>query len=115
MAKTKKRGRPPKAKRGRPPKSKRAKQQYLPGLEPPSIPAIDKAADKFIDVRDDRFGIIKRFADAKLNLVSAMKEHGLTHYEYDGQVVDLDESASVKVAKKKAAVESGDESEESDE
>lgn len=90
-----------KAKRGRPPKAKRKRQRQLPGMESPSIPAIDKAAEAFLEAKEERFTIIKSFADAKLNLVAAMREHKLAVYEFDGYMVKLDESQSVDVKKKK--------------
>jgi hypothetical protein len=79
---------------------KRLKQGYLPKMAPPRLPKIDKAAEKFTYIRGQKFALIKQFADAKINLISEMREAGLTHYEYDGQVVDLDESASVTVKPK---------------
>lgn len=86
------------------PKGKARKRQgHLPGLEPVKCPTVEKCARKFLDVRDERFELITEFADAKLNLVAAMKENKLTHYEFDGFAVDLDESQSVKVKKRKAA------------
>jgi hypothetical protein len=93
----------PRAKRAVKP---RKRQTALPGFEEPRHPLIEKAARKFLDCRDERFDLIKQYADAKLNLVAAMKEHGVSHYEFDGFAVDLDESQSVKVKKKKAPVES---------
>lgn len=102
--------------RGRPRKTRtvtaRKRQTALPGLEEPRHPDIEKAARKFLDIRDERFDLITQFSDAKLNLVAAMKEHGVQHYEFDNFSVDLDESQSVKVKKRKAPVESNGDGEE---
>lgn len=86
------------------PKGKARKRQgHLPGLEPVKCPAVEKCARKFLDARDERFELIKTFADAKLNLVAAMKENGLQTYEFDNFSVVLDEQQSVTVKKKKTA------------
>lgn len=83
-----------------PPKKR---QGHLPEMEPVKCPKVEKAARKFLDVRDERFAIVKEFADARTNLVAEMKEAGLLVYEFDGYKVTLDETQNVKVKKRKPA------------
>jgi hypothetical protein len=88
---------PAKARPKRPPK---AKQQYLPGLEPPSIPAIDRLAEKYVEVRNSRMEMTKEEVKNADLLEAKMKEHGLTKYEFDGKVVELQHTEKVKVRRK---------------
>lgn len=83
------------------------KQRILPGMEPPSIKAIDKAAEAYVDVRDRRMELTKEEVVAQLNLVAVMRENKLDTYEFDGQTVALVSKVKAKV-KTKDGEEEGD-------
>lgn len=87
-----------KKKRARPPK---ARQGHLPGLESPSIPAIDKAADKYVDARNERMEALQEEIKLRDVLEHAMKEAELKVYEYDGFIVEFSLEEKIKVRKKK--------------
>lgn len=90
----------PKKRASRPP---RPKQGYLPTMEPDSFPEIDRLADSYRDIRDERMEMTKEEVKAADKLEIAMKSHGLQTYEYDGQIVRLQQTEKVKVEKKKPA------------
>ncbi len=79
----------------------KVKQGYLEGMDPPSIKEIDKAADNYVEVRDERMSLSKIEIERKAILRGAMLKHNLKNYEYDGKVVVLDDEPTVKVRKKK--------------
>ncbi len=76
------------------------KQGYLPGMEPPSIPKIDNLADKYRDIRNERMELTKQEVAAADLLDAAMREHGLTTYEYRDYVVRINRTEKVSVKKK---------------
>ena len=88
------------------------KQGFLPGMDPPSIKAIDDAADIYYDVMTERVKLSKEEDEAKDNLIDKMKEHGLDRYETaDGKVVTVTSKSNIKVKRKKDAEESNGEDE----
>lgn len=90
-----------KRKPGRP-KKERVKQGYLPDMAPPSIKEIDRAAESYVTVRDERCALSPEEAKRKDFLHSLMKKHDLTVYEYDGHIVTIEPGEeTVKVKKKK--------------
>lgn len=85
------------------PKSRRKpKQKHLPGLEPPSIPKIEKLADTYVERRNERMAMLESEIAAKDLLFAAMNEAGLKHYEYDGKIIDVVAVEKVKVKKAKS-------------
>jgi hypothetical protein len=92
-----------KAKQAPKPKKPRAKQGHLPGMEPPSVPEIEKAADDYVEARDARMAAMEPEASAKKLLTELMKKHGLATYEYDSRIVTLAGEPEVRVKKKKTA------------
>lgn len=91
------------------PKKPRVKQGYLLDMAPPSVPAIEKAADDYVEARDARMAAMEPEATAKKLLTELMKKHGLSTYEYDSRIVTLAGEPEVKVKKKKTAEEESDE------
>jgi len=87
---------------------KRAKQQFIPGTEPPSIPALDEAAEKYVGIRDDRMRLTKAEAKAIDELLDLLREHGLASYEFDGNVVEISHKDKVKVRRKKEGGDDGE-------
>lgn len=85
----------------RKPREKKPKQSYIEGTEPPSIPAIDAAAEHYVSVRDERCELSKQESEAHDNLLDKMREHGLDKYEFDGHVVTCLSTTKAAVKKKK--------------
>ncbi len=83
------------------PKKPRAKQGYLNGMEPPSIPEIDTAADNFVEARNAWQSRNQPMVEAKAILEAAMKKHKLKKYEYGGKIVTFETSETLKVNVKK--------------
>ena len=78
------------------------KQEEMPiegeGVSKPKIKAIDRAADKYVEIRDERMALTDKEIDAKAVLLNAMHEHGLTEYQYgDMKVVVKPGKENVKV------------------
>lgn len=95
-----------KAKKARP---KRLKQQRIPGSEPPSIPALDDAAETYYEVMQDRLKLTKEEHEAMDSLVEKMSEHGVERYETaDGLVVTITAKSKCKVKKRKDAESNGE-------
>lgn len=83
-------------------KRDRAKQGYFEGMEPPSIKEIDRAAERYVDIRDERMALTPVEVKSKDALHALMKKHELKTYEFDGYIVSVEPSEeTVKVAKKK--------------
>jgi len=87
------------AKSGKP--KKRVKQGHLAGMEPPSVPEIDAAAESFVEVRDERMSLGKTEKERKAILHALMKKNGMTSYEYDGKKVEIESKEKVRVRKAK--------------
>jgi hypothetical protein len=64
------------------------KQTELKGIEAP-FPAVEDAAEKYIDVRDKRMSLTEKEVDARAVLVHEMQKEKLTSYRFDDQVVTL--------------------------
>ena len=77
------------------------KQKHFKGMEPPSIPAIDQAAEEYADIRDSRMELTKEEVELQEKLKELMEKHKLTSYEYDGNLVTISADTKVKVKKKK--------------
>jgi hypothetical protein len=80
---------------------KKVKQGYLEGMEPPTIKAIENAAEAYVEARDARMQMGTQEQERKERLAALMKEHKLETYEYDGKVVAFETETTVKVKKKK--------------
>lgn len=69
---------------------KRQKATFLPGMEPPSVPELDNAADAYYEAKTDRQAKTEVEKNAKTNLIEKMVAEKLTRYETpNGLVVDL--------------------------
>jgi hypothetical protein len=88
---------------------RRSKQQTLPGVELPSIPAIDNVADDYREARDLRMTALEREVELGDKLKALMHEHHLTAYEYDGKIVELNTKEKVWVRRSKDAEDDGEE------
>ena len=93
MAETKKRGRP-----------KRQKPGFLPGMEPPSIPELDDAAEVYFEAKTERQEASEAEKNTKNNLIEKMIAHGQTRYVTANElVVDLLSKSNVSCKKKTEA------------
>jgi hypothetical protein len=75
----------------------KAKQEYLDGMKPPSIKAIDKAAEAYVEARNTRMGHTVKEKERKIILLDLMKQNKLTEYLYDGKIVRVTETENIKV------------------
>lgn len=89
-------------------KKKKPKQRHLEGMEPPSIPKLDKLADTYVERRGERMAMLQSEIAARDLLEAAMHENGLTSYEYDGKTVEIVATQKVKVRTKKDGGEEGE-------
>ena len=94
----------------------KAEQTEIPGTEAPKIPAIEKAAAKFRDTRDDRMKLTEKEKTAKDALIAMCQEHqdemsvnadGDRIYRMGDEVVIFTDRLNVKV--RAAADDAGDE------
>lgn len=87
---------------------KEVKQAHLEGMEPPSVPEIEEAAETYYSLNDKSWNLRSKVEEAREALLEKMKEHELTIYEYDNKVVSVQEKEIVKVKKRKGQ-DNGDE------
>lgn len=80
---------------------KRARQGHLAGMDPPSIKAIDDAADIYFDAMQRRVALSQEEHEAKDNLIDKMKENDQTIYTTaDGLVVTVTATSNVRCKRK---------------
>lgn len=83
--------------------AKKPKTPDLPSMEgegvsQKKIPAIEKAAGNYVEVRDSRMKLTKEEVAARAVLINALNENGVTRYQYDDNIVELKPGeAKVKV------------------
>lgn len=80
------------------------KQMQIPGTERKEIPDVEKAAEAYREVRDERAELSKREAQKKLELLAVMRANKVTIYRYhDGNGEELeaiiDDEPKVRVRK----------------
>lgn len=85
-------------------KKPRATQKNLKGEGfPKPVPEIDKAANAYVKVRDERVALSADEVKRKASLLDAMKKNGLTVYRYDSRIVEIvPEGETVKVKASKS-------------
>lgn len=92
-----------------------AKQTFLPGTEPPSIPALDEAMARYQELKTERMELTKQEVEAKAKVAELMKAHKLKAYkdEADDLIASI-EAGEPKVKVKRVPGSNGDEEEEDD-
>lgn len=86
----------------RKPRANRARQRHLPTMEPPSIPRLDEAANRYYDTMTERVKLNQEEKDALMNVHAIMQEEQIQHYETpDGLVVNYLSSSKTQVKRKK--------------
>lgn len=93
---------------------KRPRQKFIPGMEPPSIPTIDAAVIRYVQLRDERMMLTQDEVKAKSAVMQLMKDHDLPSYRTpDDYVVTLESememTLSVKHVKPKKEESNGEE------
>lgn len=84
------------------PKPKRGRQARLPEMEDPEIEELEAAAEKYVEVRDERMALTPTESQRKTHLLGLMKKHNKTTYHHDGfdiRVVAEKETVRVKIKK----------------
>ena len=82
-------------------KKEKVKQGHLPEMAPPTIKAIDEAAENYYDVMKKRVVLSKDEDEKKTALIEAMVKAQVTRYEYEDKVVTLTAKSNVSVKPKK--------------
>lgn len=79
----------------------------LPGMERKAIKEIEKLADEYAELRDDRMAVLKNEVDAKAKLIDAMHRNGVNTYEFedDGETVTVELKSEEKVKVKRGTTE----------
>jgi hypothetical protein len=83
------------------PRTRKPRQRYIPGTEPPSVPAIEKAAEAYVEARDARMSMLATEVERHDALLALMREHKLDSYEFDGQIINIVHQDRVRVKRKK--------------
>jgi hypothetical protein len=81
------------------------------GVTQRKIPAIEKAARKYVEVRDERMALTKKEVDARAVLANAMHENECTIYRFGDMVVEIkpgNEKIKVKTVDEEEAEEADD-------
>lgn len=76
--------------------AKRPTQGYIPGTEPKVIPAVHKAIEDYVVVRDERLELQSQEKELKAQLKTALKKAGLDSYNIDGHEAHLEFDENVK-------------------
>lgn len=81
---------------------KKPRQARLPQMEDPIIEELERAAEKYADVRDKRMALTTVEVSCKEELLSLMDKHGKSSYVHNGYDIKVVvESKKVKVRIKK--------------
>lgn len=82
-------------------------QKFIEGTAPVRIKEIENAAVRYVQFRDERQAAGEEEVRLKVKLISIMKEHDLTTYDFDGFMVAIEHvnEDTVKVKKLRAAKE----------
>jgi hypothetical protein len=70
-------------------KMSKKKQAELKGIEAPSFPAVESAAESYIDIRDKRMALTEKEVDARAVLIHEMQKEKLQVYKFNDQIVTL--------------------------
>src|SRR5262245_14980556 len=72
-----------------------------PGVGQVNVPEIDRAAERYVEARDERMAMTPKEVEAKKKLLELMKKHQLRVYRFDDRIVEIvhkDEAVKVKKA-----------------
>ena len=86
-------------------KAKKPTNRALPGMEDHAIPELERLAQQYASIRDQRMELNREEITLKSTALAAMKKHKRAVYHHDGitvTVVPAEEGLKVKVVKKPA-------------
>jgi len=75
----------------------RAKQIPIKGMEPVVNKEVEKLADEYVEIRDERMGLTKQEVDLKAQLVGMLKGLKMAAYEHGEYHITLESLDKVKV------------------
>ena len=81
---------------------KAPKQARLPGTEDAPIQALESAAERYAEIRDERIALSKEEGELKAGLLILMKKNGKTAYKHNGVEIWIEleeETVKVKIRK----------------
>ncbi len=70
-------------------KKAKLRQARLPEMEDPAIEAIERAADKYVEFRDERMAAMREEVDLKTKLIAVMKKNRKTTYDRGGYHIEI--------------------------
>jgi len=83
--------------------AKKPKQVAIPGTERKVHPDVEKAAEAYVEARDERMQLTERESETQGDLMAAIKKHGLQRHvvDIDGEqqiveIVAVDEKVRVR-------------------
>ena len=75
----------------------RAKQTFVKGMEPVVNKEVEKLADEYVEIRDERMSKLKVEVDLKAQLVGMLKGLKMAAYEHGEYHITLESLDRVKV------------------
>lgn len=73
------------------------KQQHLPTMEPPVVPEIDAAAQRYVKARNARMKKTTEETECHDELLALMRQHGLDSYDHDDIHITVSSTHKAKV------------------
>ena len=64
-------------------KAKKPKQTEIPGVERKKVAELDRAAELYVEARDERMELTEKEVAARDALIAVMKKHSLSIYKDD--------------------------------
>lgn len=74
-------------------------QAFFPGMEPVRIPEIERVAERYESLRDDRMHLQKEELKSHEELLALMQAHGLKDYAFRGRMVKIETLSKARVRK----------------
>ncbi len=75
----------------------KAKQTRLPGVEVSTVPAVEKAAHRYVEARSELSSAKEVLQDATKNLIETMHKAKMTNYRSGEYLIEISELESIKV------------------
>lgn len=76
---------------------KKDQQAHLPTMEPPKLPAVDAAAKRYAEARDERMGAGKQERECKVELLGMLANEGITEYENGDVWIKVEKTEKLRV------------------
>jgi hypothetical protein len=75
----------------------RPKQAEIKGMEAPKFADVEKAADAYVETRDERMRLLKDEVELKAAVIQALQSHGVKAYERGEYHITTESIDKVKV------------------